>query len=220
MRKLAAILILLAGVSAFADDGWARSYFVSAGFGAVGSRGDFSDRTITIADTAGRKEKVHAPDLGFLASPDFTLGANIGEFTLSFNFQIWNSEQTLNGFSDDSHKENSLLWRISMEFLYNFFWPEDFQIGLGASLSYAAATTDNSAFIDGNAYDAEFMGSGFGLVANAKYYFTDNLAIVPFVKIYENWYKNVYTKESELCDLESYMWQTFVFAGLSIQFQF
>ena len=217
MRKLAAILILLAGISAFADDGWARSYFVSAGFG---SRGDFSDRTITIADTTGRKEKVHAPDLGFLASPDFTLGANIGEFTLSFNFQIWNSEQTLNGFSDDSHKENSLLWRISMEFLYNFFWPEDFQVGLGASLSYAAATTDNSAFIDGNAYDAEFMGSGFGLVANAKYYFTDNLAIVPFVKIYENWYKNVYTKESELCDLESYMWQTFVFAGLSVQFQF
>ena len=140
MKKLAAILILLTGISAFADDGWARSYFVSAGFGAVVSRGDFSDRTISITDTAGRKEKVHAPDLGFLASPDFTLGANIGEFTLTFSFQIWESEQELNGFTDESVKESSLLWRISMEFIYNLFWPEDFQVGLGAALSYSAVT--------------------------------------------------------------------------------
>ena len=220
MKKLAAILILLTGISAFADDGWARSYFVSAGFGAVVSRGDFSDRTISITDTAGRKEKVHAPDLGFLASPDFTLGANIGEFTLTFNFQIWESEQELNGFPDESVRESSLLWRSSMEFIYNLFWPEDFQVGLGAALSYSAVTTENSAFIGNDAYDAEFMGSSFGLVANAKYFFTDNIAIVPFVKVYENWFRNVYTKESELCDLDSYMWQTFVLAGLSVQFQF
>ncbi len=220
MKKLAAILILLVGISAYADDGWPRSYFFSAGFGAVASKGDFNSRTVSIRDTSGRKEIVHAPALEFFANPDFTLGANIREFTLTFNFQIWNSEQVLNGFPDESNRENSLLWRISMEFIYNLFWPEFFQIGLGASYSYSAATTENSAFIGEDSYDAEFMGSGLGLIANLKYYITDNIAMVPFIKIYENWFKNVYTKESELCDLDSYMWQTFVFVGVSAQYQF
>ena len=220
MKKLVAILILLVGVSAFADGDWPRSYFVSAGIGAVASKGDFNNRVISMKDTLGQKEIVHAPALEFLANPDFTIGANIREFTLTFNFQIWESEQTLNGFPDETHKENSLLWRISMEFIYNFFWPEFFQVGVGASYSYTAVTTENSAFIGEDAYDAEFMGSGIGLIANIKYFISDNIAMVPFIKIYENWFKNVYTKESELCDLDSYMWQTFVFVGMNVQYQF
>ena len=107
-----------------------------------------------------------------------------------------------------------------MEFMYNFFWPEFFQVGVGAAYSYTAVTTENSAFIGEDAHDAEVMGSGLGAIANIKYYITDNIAMVPFIKIYENWFKNVYTKESELCDLDSYMWQTFVYVGMNVQYQF
>ena len=64
------------------------------------------------------------------------------------------------------------------------------------------------------------MGSSLGLVANVKYYIFDHLAIVPYVKVYENWFRNVYTEASGLCDLDSYMWQTFFFAGVAVQIRF
>ena len=94
------------------------------------------------------------------------------------------------------------------------------QVGLGGSLSFTTLTTENTAYIGDEASESEFMGSSFGIIANVKYYLYDNLAIVPFAKIYENWFRNVYTEASGLCDLDSYMWQTFFFVGVNVQFQF
>ena len=107
-----------------------------------------------------------------------------------------------------------------MEFSYNFFWPEFFQVGIGAAYSYTTITTENTAYIDDEASESELMGSAVGLIANLKYFLMDHIAIVPYIKVYENWFKNVYTEESELCDLDSYMWQTFFFVGVNIQIQF
>ena len=107
-----------------------------------------------------------------------------------------------------------------MEFMYNFFWPEFFQIGLGGSYSYTTLTTDNTSYIGDKVSESELMGSGIGFIGNVKYYLFDNLAIVPYMKIYENWFRNVYTEASGLCDLDSYMWQTFFFVGVDLQFNF
>ena len=219
-RLLIALVLALTASSAFAQDVWPRTFFFSAGFGTFFSTGDMNERVLSLKDTTGRKQKIHSPDLGIFASPDFTFGVNVREFTIDFNFQLSNSEQTINGFDDESEKGESLIWRISMEFFYNIFWPEDFQIGVGASYSYATITTDNTAFIDGEASPSEFMGSSLGLVANVKYFIFGNLAIVPYVRLYENWYRNVYTEASGLCDLDSYMWQTFFFVGAHLQLQF
>ena len=155
MKRLLIILALLfTAHSAFAEGEWPRRFFFSAGFGMFASTGDMNERVLSMTDTTGRTQKIHAPDLGVFASPDFTLGVNVREFTFGFNFQIWNSEQDIYGFPDESVTGNSLYWRISMEFLYNFLWPEDFQIGIGVSYSYTTLTTENTAYIDGEASES------------------------------------------------------------------
>ena len=220
MKRLIVVLSLLLTTAALAEDAWPRTFFVSGGMGLYASKGDLNERVLTNSDTAGNKQTIHSPALEIFASPDFSLGVNVREFSFGFNFQIWKSEQTINGFENESVKGNNLYWRISMEFTYNLFWPEFFQIGLGGSMSYTTLTTDNTAFTDGVASESELMGSSVGFIADIKYYLFDNLAIVPYAKVYENWFRNVYTEASGLCDLDSYMWQTFFFVGVDVKFQF
>ena len=220
MKHLIFILALFFATATFAEEAWPRSFFVSGGIGFVASKGDLNERVLSIKDTTGKKQTIHAPALDLFANSDITVGVNVREFTFGINFQIWESEQVINGFADESVTGDNLYWRISMEFTYNLFWPEFFQIGLGGGYSYTTLTTDNTAYTEDGVAESEFMGSAISLHANIKYYIYDNLAIVPFLKIYENWYRNLYTEESGLCDLDSYMWQTFFFIGVNVQFQF
>ncbi|MBO6135605.1 MAG: hypothetical protein II850_01740 [Fibrobacter sp.] len=220
MKRFIIILSLLFATVSFAEDAWPRTFFGSVGMGLYASKGDLNERVLSLKDTSGKKQTIHSPALNIFASPDFTIGVNVREFTIDLNFQIWESEQVINGFPDESVRGNSLYWRISMEFIYNLFWPEFFQVGLGGSLSYTTLTTDNTAYSGDEVSESEFMGSSIGFIANIKYYVHDNIAIVPYAKIYENWFRNVYTEASGLCDLDSYMWQTFFFVGVSVQFQF
>ena len=221
MKKIIIVLVfLLTASTAFAEEEWPRTFFFSSGIGLYATKGDLNQRVLSMTDTSGRKQTIHSPALDIFASPDFTIGVNVREFTIGLNFQIWNSEQVINGFPDESHTGESLIWRISMEVSYNFFWPEFFQVGVGAAYSYTTITTDNTAYIDDEASESELMGSAVGFIANLKYYLTDHFAVVPYIKVYENWFKNVYTEESELCDLDSYMWQTFFFVGVNLQIQF
>lgn len=220
MKKFIIILSLFFATAAFAEEAWPRNFFVSGGIGLYATKGDLNERVLSVKDSAGQKRSIHSPALDIFASPDFTIGVNVREFTFGINFQIWNSEQVINGFPDESVKGDNLFWRIAMEFTYNLFWPEFFQVGLGGGYSYTTLTTENTAYMGDEVAESELMGSAIGLHANVKYYLYDNLAIVPFLKIYETWYRNVYTEESGLCDIDSYMWQTFFFVGVNVQFQF
>ena len=220
MKRLIVVLTLLFACASFAQEAWPRTFFFSTGIGLYASKGDLNERVLSVTDTSGRKQRIHSPALDVFASPDFTLGVNVREFTFDVNFQIWNSTQTINGFPDETVEGNSLYWRISMEFEYNMFWPEFFQIGLGASYSYTTLTTENTSYIEDEVNESELMGSSIGFIADIKYFIFDNLAIVPYLKVYENWFRNVYTEESGLCDLDSYMWQTFFFVGVNVKFQF
>lgn len=224
MKKVLFVLMTVVGMlfsQAAADEGyWPKSYFVEAGFGITVSKGDFNERAITIADTAGVKGKVHPPALEILATPDLTIGANIAQFTLALNFQYWTSNQTLAGFPDESFEGDSRIWRLGFEFTYNIFWPESFQIGLGGGYSYTSIKTDNSVYFGDDISSSELMGSAVGFVANLRYSITDHIAMVPAIKIYENWFKNVYSSRTENCDLDPYIWQTFVMASVSLQYTF
>lgn len=224
MKKLllafASIFLLLA-TPAIADEGyWPKSYFVSTGFGLTVSKGDFNEKAISITDTTGKKGYIHQPALEFLATPDLSIGANIAQFSLALNFQYWTSQQTLAGFPDESFEEDTRIWRLGFEFTYNLFWPDFFQAGFGAGYSYTSVRTKNSAFLGDQTYSTELMGSAIGFIANIHYYFTDNISMVPAIKIYENWFKSVNTSRTGTCDLDPYVWQTFVLASLSIQYTF
>lgn len=222
MKKIASILLLFAGLfctQAWAEDYWPKSYFVKAGFNVAYSNGDLNERAISLEDTTGEKMKVYPPNLKLIPSPEIELGVNMRFFSLAVTFQYSSLSESLTDYEDPDPTAISL-WRFGFEFTYNLNWPEDFQVGLGLGYSYTTIYVGNSAYMDGESYRSRLLGSGVGFILNAHYYFTDHIAIVPSVKIYENWFKNVYTGPSELCDLDPYKWQTFFTAGLSIQYQF
>ena len=218
-RIIILLLCLFVGFAAAEEYYWPKSYYAQAGFGTIFSNGDLNERGIKGADSAGVKGKIYPPDYGFLLTPDFALGVNLGPFSIGINFQYWSSEQSLTDYSGKGDQDTRM-WRAGLEVTYNIFYPEDFQIGLGAGYSYSSVKAKNAAVFGEDVYDAEFMGSAVAFIANVHYYLNDNFAIVPAVKVYENWFKNVHCKRIDNNDLDPFLWQTFVLASVSVQYQF
>jgi len=211
------IAAAIAAAGAYEENYWPRSYFVRAGMGVTATIGDLNERPVSVKDTSGNKFKTYPPDMALMGDPELLLGVNIREFTLAVAFQYWKQQEELVKISAE---ESTRFWRLGFEFYYNFFWPDYFQVGLGAGFSYTSVKTENSAIYRGEPQDTEFMGSGVGLMANVQYYFTNEIAIIPAVKFYRNWFKNVYTDDSENQELDPFLWQTFVSASISLQLQF
>ena len=211
------LTVAVTAASAYEENYWPRSYFVRAGMGVTATIGDLNERPVSVKDTNGNKFKTYPPDMALMGDPELLLGVNIREFTLAVAFQYWKQQEKLVKISAE---ESTRFWRLGFEFYYNFFWPDYFQVGLGAGFSYTSVKTENSAIYRGEPQDTEFMGSGVGLMANVQYYFTNEIAIIPAVKFYRNWFKNVYTDDSENQELDPFLWQTFISASISLQFQF
>ena len=197
----------------YGDGYWPKSYFLSVGMGATYTRGDLNEHRISLTDSAGNKSKVYPPSMSFFATPDLTIGVNIRSFTLDFNFQYWKSSQELTKLDES---EETKIWRAGFEFSYNLFWPEDFQVGLGIGYSYTSLTAKNSAIHKDRKEQSNFMGSGAAFIANVRYYLNDYVAIVPAVKVYENWFMDVNTSQSGTCDLDPFIWQTYILTSLLI----
>lgn len=213
-----AIFFCLLGVAEAYDEGyWPRSYFVTTSMGITFTNGDLNKHSINITDSNGIKTKAYPPDLQFIGTPEITLGANVREFSVNVAFQYWKSEQNLIKVSNE---EEYRFWRLGFEVTYNILWPQDFQVGLGIGYSYTSLSTKNSVFDEKKSKASELMGSGATFIANAHYYFNDYFAIVPLIKIHENWFKNIYTKQSGNLDLDPFIWQTFITTSIALQFQF
>ena len=88
LKVIALLVCLLAGFTFAEDYYWPRTYYVSAGFGAQVSKGDFNDRVLTGKDTAGVKGDIHPPSILFAAAPDLMLGVNLGAFTFGLGFRV------------------------------------------------------------------------------------------------------------------------------------
>lgn len=223
MKKTMLIFcLLIAGLfttQALAENFWPKSYFVQAGVNGSYSNGDLNERALSLKDTSGEKMKVFPPDIGFMVSPEIVAGVNMRFFSLSILFQYTARSTDLVDYDGDKESDMSF-WRFGFEFVYNINWPEDFQVGLGLGYSFSTLKASNSSIWDDEPYDTEYMGLGVNFILNAHYYFTEHIAIVPTFKVYENWFKNIYTKPSELCDADPYLWQTFFSAGISFQYQF
>ena len=224
LKSLLAFALIMTAAPAFAydhiqydDSYWPRSYYVNAAFGTFFTWGDVNERPISVTDSLDNKHKVYTPDMFFFPSPEISLGANIRCFSLNANFQYWETSQELVGIDET---EDATIWRVGFEFIYNLFWPEDFQVGIGIGYSYTSLTAENSAFIGEKVQNSHLMGSGVSLVTNVHYYITDNFAIVPAVKFYENWFKFVNAKATGTLDLDPFLWQTYVYASVGLQYQF
>ncbi len=216
--------MLLAGLlitPAFAQyDVWPRSYFVQAGFDVGYSRGDLNDRFLKVADTLGEKVSIHPPTIDLLLTPEITLGSNVGGFTVAVNFQFWKSTRELSDYEGEDGEVDSRIWRLGFEFSYNFLWPDYLQFGIGGGYSFTNIKTQNSAFFPYYETSSELYGSAVCLFVNASYFFNKHVAVVPSIKVYENWFKNVFSKQTSVLDLHPYLWQTFIQVSVAVRYQF
>ena len=199
---------------------WPRSYYASVGFSVIANRGDFFERTVKLVDEDGTVETLHFPMSKFLISPDYNIGVNIREFSLAASFQYWSMNGNINGFADDIKEQKMRYWRFGLEFTYNFFYPDFFQVGVGLGYSFSNLHVENSATSVKGFADSEVMGSGIALVTNLKYFITDNFGLNPSLRVYENWYKAAYTKDAGTQDLKSYLWQTYIAVSINALVQF
>ena len=228
MKKLLAVLLLLSffSVNAFAeeDEGfWPRSYFAGIGFSGVATRGDIGKYTLNTKTEDGDKEKVHLPSVNLLVWPDFILGVNIGQFSLSANYNYWYFTGDLGGFDDGTVQEQIRIWRFGIEFIYNIFWPEFFQPGVGLGYAYTNIKADNSVYPVDESKDrtySELSGSSIALIFDIRYFLTEHIILVPTIKFYESWFGNLYTENSGANKLKHKHWQTFAVIELALLYQF
>lgn len=228
MKKTLLTTILLCSLLAlqsFAqeDEGyWPRSYFVGLGLSAVASRGDVNNYLIKTTTEKGEAEVVHNPDLSFLLWPDLFVGVDIRQFSLSLNFNCWNFTNNLIQ-TEGTYKENSFFWRFGFEFLYNFFWPEFFQPGIGIGYSYTSITTSNNVFPKDSGKektDSELMGSSLALLTNIRYFLTESLILQTSLKYYRTWFGNIYTENGGTNSMKHKQWQTFVLMEVAVIYHF
>lgn len=225
MKKFLFILFISIGF-ALAQPGedygsgyWIKSYYAQAGANVTYTNGDLNERALSIKDSNGKAMKVYPPDVSILFAPEIQLGVDIRFFSLGVTFQYTAFDEDLVKNYEDVSSDVTF-WRLGLEFVYNLNWPEDFQVGLGLGYNFLTLKASESAYDAHDSYRSEFMGLGLGAVANVHYYFTSRIAIVPAIRVYENWYKNLYTKPSGSLELDPYLWQTIVSASVALQVKF
>jgi hypothetical protein len=199
MKKLIAVFLFLsfftANAFAYEDEGyWPRSYYAGLGFSAVATRGDIGNYTLNTKTEDGEKETVHLPSTNLFVSPDFILGVNIAQFSLALNYNYWYFTDNLAGFPENNVEEQIRIWRLGIEFIYNIFWPEFFQPGIGLGYAYTSIKTDNSVIPADESKektDSELMGSSIAMIFDIRYFLTDHIILVPTIKFYESWFSNL-----------------------------
>ena len=200
---------------------WPRNYFASIGFNVIANRGDFTDHTEQIKNGEDPEQTIFFPITKVLVAPDYNIGVNIREFTLAGSFQYWSMTGTMSDIYPGAEKEQKMrYWRFGIEFTYNFFYPDNFQVGAGLGYSFTSIKTNNSAFDEKELSHAEVMGSGVAIVTNMKYFITEHFGLSPSIRIYENWFKAANTRATGTKDFSSYVWQTYIAVAINAMVRF
>jgi len=123
------------------------------------------------------------------------------------------------------NEQDMRFWRFGLEATYNFFYPDFFQVGVGLGYSFSKLTTeDNVASDKGGFYNSDLNGSAIALITHIRYFITDNFGLISSLRIYENWYKSIHTKNSETVEFHdvdiSYFWQTYIAVSIGAVVQF
>ena len=228
MKKiLLALTLLCSAVFAQPEDSdfsyWPRSYFASISFNVIANRGDLFDRSMVLKYD-WIEETVHLPNTKVLVSPDYSIGVNIREFTFSASFQYWSMLGSIPTLPEPINEQNMKYWRFGIEATYNFFYPEFFQVGVGLGYSFSKLTTENNVSNYKGYFNSELNGSAIALVSHIRYLITDNFGLISSLRVYENWYKSVYTKNSGTVEFhevgDSYYWQTYIAISIGAMVQF
>jgi hypothetical protein len=164
------------------------------------------------------------PNTKVIVSPDYNIGVNIREFTLAASFQYWTMQGSIPTLPAPQNEQDMRFWRFGLEGTYNFFYPDFFQVGVGLGYSFSKLTIKDNVSNAKGFFDSELNGSAIALVTQIRYFITDNFGLTSALRIYENWYKSVHTKNSGTVDFHeldiSYYWQTYIAVSIGAMVQF
>jgi hypothetical protein len=207
LAKLFLIAFCICAISSFANENWTRTHFISAGFGAAITQGDLEGEKSLLAKDAGKEETIFLPNLGSFLMPEFEIGANLNQHTVSLDFSFSSPKTNFAKGTNLVEETETDILRLGLGYRYNFLWPEPFQIFVGLNYSFMhLKTTNNAFFIDENdntkRSDATLMGNGFSINSGLLYFIHKNISMELHARFKTMFFSNVSSEENGTCEMD------------------
>lgn len=223
--KKVLFLFLTTAVCSFAGDTvWHRSHYIALGVEAPFSWGDLDGKGSFVADD-DEGETIYIPRLGTFPLPTIEIGANINQHTIAVSFAMWEPDVNYGKGTDNYTETDANYWRAMFEYRYYFFWPEDFQVGLGLSYSFSRYSV-HSAVFGKDKYDEDkrstaiYGGNGFAPSINLRYEITQHLGLDAALRYRLMYFGSVSTDDGGYSDLSENLWENFFEISAKAYFQF
>lgn len=225
MYKVFVFICTFAAFAAAQEYHVTRTHYIALGLDATFNTGDFDGKGTYKIDSDKDPETVYNPYLGTFFVPSIELGANLNQHTVSLVFGMW-KPKTNYGKNTDEYTENTAnFWRISIAYRYNFFWPENFQIGPGIDYTFARLSVNKSAFGKDKYGDETrggtvHSGNGFTPSINIRYFFGSGLGMDAAIRYRLMYYRYVTTPANGFCNLDNANWEHTAEIGIKLFYQF
>jgi hypothetical protein len=227
MKKIHILVLVLASLSFAGGLHIVRSHYIALGLDATFTQGDMDGKGyVETNDDEDAKERVYIPNLSSFFIPNIEIGANMNQHTIAVSFGMWNPSV---GYAEDDSslatEKEANYWRASVEYRYNFFWPEKFQLALGLAYSFARLEV-NGSVIGHDEYGSEKIGnavhSGNGIAPSftMHYLITDNIGIDIALRYRLLSFGSVSTPDNGFCALDKSLYQHFGELGMKLFYQF
>ena len=226
MKKMPLWVLALASLSFASGPHIVRSHYIALGLDASFTQGDMDGKGyVETNDDEDAKERVYIPNLSTFLIPNIEIGANINQHTIAVSFGMWKPSV---GYAEDTTlatEKEANYWRASVEYRYNFFWPERFQLALGLAYSFARLEVKGSV-IGHDPYGNEEIGnaihSGNGIAPSftIHYLVTDNIGVDLALRYRLLSFGSVSTPDNGFCSLDKSLYQHFGELGMKLFYQF
>jgi len=211
-KALAICSFGLLAVAANAQQSWLREYFVSVGAGASVTQGDLEGKKSNVVKSEESTETTYAPNLGVYFMPEVELGANMNQHTVSVDLSYADPTTNFGKGTDDGDETSTDIFKLGLNYRYNFFWPDPFQIFAGASYVFHYMSTENNAVLvtkdNTTKSDAVLMGNGFSINVGTFYYLSRHLTMEMHLRFKTMFYGSVGTDENSFSSLDHSYKQT------------
>ena len=226
MKKMLLLVLTLAALSFASGHHLVRSHYIALGLDASFTQGDMDGKGyVETNDDEDAEERVYIPNLNTFFIPNIEIGANINQHTIAVSFGMWNPSV---GYAEDTSlatKKDANYWRASVEYRYNFFWPEKFQLALGLAYSFARLEVKGSVIGHdeyGNEKTGKAIHSGNGIAPSftIHYLLTDNIGFDLALRYRFLSFGSVSTPDNGFCSLDKSLYQHFGELGAKLFYQF
>ncbi len=226
MKRIFFLALILTTVAFAGGQRIVRSHYIALGLDASFSWGDMDGKgTLETNNDEDAPETLYIPNMSDFIVPNIEIGANINQHTIAASFGMWTPTVGYAEDTPDVTEKGANFWRFSVEYRYNFFWPENFQLALGLAYSFARLEVENSVMGTddyGNATrgNATHTGNGIAPSATFHYLISDNIGADITLRYRLLSFGSVTTPDNGFCSLDESLWQHFGELGARLFYQF